>query len=63
MEKDKVLNSIKELHDEIDATITDLVSARLAHDEQKEGRALFKMESLLVGCQQELSFLYDFFSE
>lgn len=58
--KDKILQSIDDLYQEIDKCITDIVKARLEHDSLAEGKALFKMESLMVGAEQELSFLYDY---
>ena len=63
MNKKIVIESIGMLIREIDACIESIVSARLNKDAQQEGRALFKMESLMVGSMQELSFLRDYIEE
>ncbi len=63
MDKKIVIESIGMLIREIDACIEDIVTARLDKDAQQEGRALFKMESLMVGSMQELSFLRDYIEE
>jgi hypothetical protein len=45
---------------DLDGVTTDIVSARLNHDTEAEGRALFRMEGMIVAAQQQLSFLYDY---
>jgi len=53
------LNEIKKeskiLYQEIDECITELLKARSSHDTEAEGKALFRMEGLMVGTQQHLS--------
>lgn len=44
---------------DIDKCIGDIVGARLSHDTKAEGRALFKMEGLMVASMQQLSALRD----
>ena len=39
------------------------MASRLAHDKEREGRAIFNMEGIMVGVQQDLSFLFGFLSE
>lgn len=63
MDKQKVIEDIGTLVCEIDECISDIVLARLNKDAQQEGRALFKMESLMVGSMQELSFLRDYIED
>lgn len=58
--KEEVINSIHDLYNEIDDTIGDLIRARLSKDTELEGKCLFKMESLMVATQQELSFINDY---
>lgn len=59
-EKQNVLKSVRNLHDEIDICITNLVNARMSHDEEAEGMMISQMETLLVQSQQEFSYLYHF---
>lgn len=53
------ISSIDALIADIDKCIGDIVSARLSHDTEAEGRALFKMEGLMVASMQQLSVLRD----
>jgi hypothetical protein len=60
MNKEKVLESTRQLVCDLDATTTHIVQARLNHDEKAEGKALFEMEGMIVAAQQQLTFLYDY---
>ena len=51
---------VQRLYSDIDKCIIELIKARLSHDEFAEGKALFTMEHLMVGTQQELSCVNDF---
>ena len=59
-EKEKVLKSVRNLHDEIDMCIGNLVTSRINHDEKTEGMMISQMETLLVQSQQEFSYLHSF---
>ena len=48
MEIAKIRQSTRKLYDDIDSCITDLLKARLAKDSEEEGKALFRMEGLMV---------------
>ena len=63
MKKEDVLNNIEILYKDLDDTTFKLVSARANKDTKLEAEALFEMESLIVSCQQELSFLYDYINQ
>lgn len=63
MDKREVIVSANKLICDIDKCIEDIVSARLERDAQAEARAMFLMESLMVGSMQELSFLRDYIRE
>ena len=52
--------SIERLYGDIDACITDLIRARLNKDAEGEGKALFKMEGLMVATEQELTCIGDY---
>ena len=58
--KKEAIKSIEELYSELDKCVTDIVKARLDRNSEAEGKALFRMEGLIVACQQELSFLHEF---
>lgn len=62
-EKEKVLESVRNLHDEIDMCIGNLVNSRINHDEKMEGMMISQMETLLVQSQQEFSYLYHFIND
>lgn len=46
-----------ELYNNIDECISQIVRARLSHDREAEGKALFWMETLMVQTQQFLAYL------
>ena len=62
-EKKDIIRESKQLYGEINSCITDLVNARIAKDLYKEGRAIFKMEGLMVGTMQHLGCVIDFLEE
>jgi len=62
-EKERVLKSVRNLHDEIDQCIGNLVNSRINHDEKMEGMMISQMETLLVQSQQEFSYLYHFIND
>lgn len=53
------INSCKELYNDIDACITALIKARTEHNQEDEGKALFRMEGLMVAAQQQLAYFID----
>ena len=57
-----LLYSVESLYSEIDACIDELLRARTSHNTEDEGKALFKMESLMVATLQELSCIRESFS-
>ena len=59
MELAEIKQSTRKLYDDIDSCITDLLKARLAKDSEEEGKALFRMEGLMVGTLQQLSCILD----
>lgn len=59
----QILAEIIRLNKQIDSCITEIVASRLAHDKEREGRAIFTMEGIIVGVQQDLSVLFGFLSE
>jgi len=63
IEKEKVLKSVRNLHDEIDMCIGNLVKSRINHDEKMEGMMISQMETLLVQSQQEFSYLHQFIND
>lgn len=59
MTKQEVLNDMSSLCFRIDGCISALITARLNKDDVSEADAIFEMETLVVDCQQELSFLIE----
>ena len=55
--------SIERLYSDIDTCITDIIRARLNKDAEGEGKALFKMEGLMVATEQELTCIGDFLGD
>ena len=55
----EILKSLKETYFRIDDVVSELVKARLDEDEEKEGRALCRMEMEMVGVLQEISYILD----
>ena len=63
MKKEKVLNSIETLYKNLDYNVTKLIKARTEKDTKAEGEALLEGNGLIVTCQQELSFLYNYIKD
>jgi hypothetical protein len=59
MELVKLRQSTQELYNDIDSCITDLINARTSSDAGGEGKALFRMEGLMVAALQQLSCILD----
>ena len=59
-EDERIRKEINTLYSEIDACITELLKARTDKDSEAEGKALFKMEGLMVGTLQDLSCFSDY---
>lgn len=59
MELVRLRQSTQELYNDIDSCIDELLAARKAKDEDGEGRALFRMEGLMVATLQQLSCVLD----
>lgn len=55
MELVKLRQSTQELYNDIDSCIDELLAARKMKDENGEGRALFRMEGLMVATLQQLA--------
>lgn len=62
-EKKDIIMESKQLYGEINSCITDLVNARIAKNLYNEGRAIFKMEGLMVATMQHLGCVIDFLEE
>ena len=60
MTKEEILKGTSQLIRDIDMCTTDLVEARMKHDDGEVLIALHEMERLMVGVHQELGFLYDY---
>ena len=60
---ERLMRSTAKLHDDIDDCISQIVKSRLDKDIEAEGRAMFRMESLMVGTQQQLGCILDLFKE
>lgn len=56
----EVIDTAETLASDIDHCIGELVNAHISHDVEAEGKALFKMESLAVSCEQELWFIAEY---
>lgn len=61
MTKEQVLNDISSLISDIDKCTDEVIKARWeTKDKDQEGKAIGRMESLMVAAHQELSSLYDY---
>jgi hypothetical protein len=58
-EDERIRKEVDTLYTDIDSCITELISARTNKDSEAEGKALFKMEGLMVGTLQDLSCIKD----
>lgn len=54
-----IINEVKRLNNDINNIITELVKARLAHNDVAVANVHHKMESLMVETQQVCSFIID----
>lgn len=63
MTKQEVLDSIDKLCKQCDEVTEDIVLARLTQDDAKAAHVHWKMESMIVACHQELSFLRGYIEE
>ena len=59
-EDERIRKEINILYADIDACITELLKARTNKDSEAEGKALFKMEGLMVATLQDLSCIEDY---
>lgn len=59
-ESEKIREEINTLYSEIDLCLIDLIKARTDKDAKAEGKALFKMEGLMVATLQDLSCIQDY---
>lgn len=56
----QLINELAKLHDDIDQCIGDIVHSRLKKDSQAEGKAIFRMECLMVVTLQDLGCAIDY---
>lgn len=61
--KQDVLNDIDALCKKCDEVTGDIVLARLTRDNAKAAHVHWRMEFLIVACNQELSFLRDYIEQ
>lgn len=55
MTNEMIISESQSLYSDIDCCITELLKARTEHNSENEGKALFKMESLMVSTLQHLA--------
>lgn len=55
----RIKKEIRTLYNEIDSCIDELLKARTNKNTEEEGKALFRMEGLMVGTLQDLSYIDD----
>lgn len=58
--REQLINELAKLHDDIDQCIGDIMDSRLKKDHQAEGKALFRMEGLMVVMLQDLGCTIDY---
>ena len=58
--REQLINEFAKLHDDIDQCIGDIVDSRLKKDRQAEGKAIFRMEHLMVVTLQDLGCAIDY---
>jgi len=58
MNQDEI-KSCQELYYDIDSCIEALIKARTEHNQEDEGKALFRMEGLMVAALQQLAYFID----
>lgn len=54
---EKIISESQRLYSDIDCCVTELLKARTEHNSENEGKALFKMEGLMVSALQYLSWI------
>ena len=59
-EDEEIRKEIRTLYNDIDSCIDKLLKARTNKDTEAEGKALFRMEGLMVGTLQDLSCIEDY---
>ena len=52
--REQLINELGKLYNDIDQCIGDIVDSRLKKDYKAEGKALFRMEGLMVATLQDL---------
>ena len=55
----ELIKSTKGLYNDIDSCIDELIKARVGHNQENEGKALFRMEGLMVATLQQLDCIID----
>lgn len=55
----QIHNALYILYDEAEGCISNLIKARLAKDEEAESLAIYKMETFMTGCTQELAYIIE----
>lgn len=58
-----LIKSTQSLYSDIDSCIDEIIKARIEHNQENEGKALFRMEGLMVMTLQQLSCIIDFFQQ
>lgn len=58
--REQLINELAKLYDGIDQCIGDIVDSRLKKDYKAEGKALFRMEGLMVATVQDLGCTIDY---
>ena len=59
----ELIKSTKGLYNDIDSCIDELLKARVGHNQENEGKALFRMEGLMVATLQQLDCIIDSFQQ
>ena len=57
--RNQLINELAKLYDDIDQCIGDIVDSRLKKDYHAEGKAIFRMEGLMVATLQDLEYTID----
>lgn len=57
--REQLINELAKLYDDIDQCIGDIVDSRLKKDTRAEGKAIFRMEGLMVATLQDLECTID----
>lgn len=57
--REQLINELAKLYDDIDQCIGDIVDSRLKKDHHAEGKAIFRMEGLMVATLQDLECTID----